>query len=320
MKKFALIASLLATTSLAGCEPSAGTTRVADKDLDGGGVYVAYNLGCNDGCDQINKGDLIQSIDAKPVKVAADLSALTDGKPHKVEFVQGSTKQRMSVNITAEPNDSMPPLKDMLPFLLAGAEQLKKAPAWARRRMFAHASPSVMLVSSEGGILDGRQLHGKARFIVYWDHSTREDEAAAVDFMQVLQVAQGDLAKKNIDVLFTHLKFPAGRKAQMNDSDLRDWEKRNGHKDKSGKRSPKLPTYRFPNETEFNAARELGMENAFTVVENLGSSPTIVLLDANGIVRWHSEGVQDPATIGSDIPDPEQATIIAAVDFALKEL
>ncbi len=319
MKKLALIASLFATATMAACEPTTGTTKVSDKDLDGGGVYVAYNLGCDNGCDQIKVGDLIQTVDGKAVSTAADLAGITDGQAHKIEFVQHATKQRMAVELTAKPNNTMAPLKDTLPFWLVGADELKQAPSWARRRMFAHASPSVMLVNSDGGILDGRQLHGKPRFMVYWDHSTREDEAAAVDFMQVLQKAQGDLADKNIDVLFTHLKFPSGRKAQMNDSDLRAWQERNGHKE-GGKSAPALPTYRFPNETEYNAARTLGMENAFTVIENLGSSPTIVLLDANGIVRWHSEGVQDPTAIGSDIPDPEQATIIAAVKFALKNL
>jgi hypothetical protein len=62
------------------------------------------------------------------------------------------------------------------------------------------------------------------------------------------------------------------------------------------------------------------MENAFTVFENLGSSPTIVLMDENGIVRWHSEGIQDPQVAEPEVKDPEQSTIIAAVKFALGEL
>jgi hypothetical protein len=185
--------------------------------------------------------------------------------------------------------------------------------------MFGHASPSVMLVSSDGGILNGRDLFGQKHLMVYWDWGDRVEEAAAVDFLQVLQKAQGDLSGKNIKLMFVHVKFPTGRKAPMNDSDLRTWQKRWTVKE-GGRSLDPLPFYRFPNETEFNAAAELGMENAFTVFENLGSSPTIVLLDENGIVRWHSEGVQDPLNIGSEVKDPEQATIIAAVNFALKEL
>jgi hypothetical protein len=83
--------------------------------------------------------------------------------------------------------------------------------------------------------------------------------------------------------------------------------------------TPPLPIYRFPNKTEFNQARELGMENAYTVFENLGRSPTLVLLDERGIVRWHSEGVQEP-TAGGEVSDPAQYTIIEAVKFSLEQL
>jgi hypothetical protein len=320
MKRLAFIASFLALTGIGGtCGGGTSSFTIKDKELEPGGVYVAYNLGCEAGCDQIQKGDLIQKMDGATVKTAEDLKALSDGKPHKLDLVTKDTKAPKSVEVKATPKNNMPPLKDMPPFWLVSAEELKKAPEWGRRRMFGHASPSVMLVSSDGGILDGRQLFGQKRFIVYWDWGDRVEEAAAIDFMQVLQKAQGDLKGKNIDIMFVHVKFPTGRKAAMNDSDLRAWQKKWAHKE-GGKTLDPLPFYRFPNETEFNAARELGMENAFTVMENLGGSPSIVLLDENGIVRWHSEGVQDPLNIGSDVKDPEQATIIAAVDFALKEL
>lgn len=321
MKRLALIASFVALTSIgATCSGGGGGSSftIRDKELEPGGVYVAYNLGCEAGCDQIQKGDLIQKMDGATVQTAEDLKSISDGKPHKLEIVT-KDKTPKSVEVTATPKNNMPPLKDMPPFWLVSADDLKKAPQWARRRMFGHASPSVMLVSSDGGILDGRQLYGQKRFIVYWDWGDREEEAAAVDFMQVLQKAQADLKSKNIDIMFVHVKFPTGRKAAMNDSDLRAWQKKWTVKE-GGRTLDPLPFYRFPNETEFNAARELGMENAFTVFENLGSSPTIVLLDENGIVRWHSEGIQDPQVATPDVKDPEQSTIIAAVKFALAEL
>ena len=318
MKRLAFVASFLALTGI-GAQCGGSEFTIKDRDLQPGGVYVAYNLGCEAGCDQIQKGDLIQKFDGNTVQAAADLAAITDGKPHTLEVVKKDTKETKSVQITASPKNNMPPLKDTPPFWLIGADKLKATPVWARRRMFGHASPSVMLVNSDGGILDGRQLHGQKRFIVYWDWGDREEEAAAVDFMQVLQKAQGDLKGKNIDVMFVHMRFPGGRKAPMNDSDLRAWQKKFGVKE-GGKSLDHVPLYRFPNETEFNAARELGMENAFTVVENLGQSPAIVLLDETGIVRFHSAGVQDPVSIGSDVTDPEQATIIGAVKYALAEL
>ena len=322
MKRLAFVASFLALTSIGatcGGSGSGSSFTIKDKDLDPGGVYVAYNLGCEAGCDQIQKGDLIQKMDGATVATAEDLKGLSDGKPHKLDLVAGADKAAKSVEVTASPKNNMPPLKDTPPFWLVSADKLKKAPQWARRRMFGHASPSVMLVSSDGGILDGRQLYGQKRLIIYWDWGDREEEAAAVDFMQVLQKAQGDLKGKNIDIMFVHVQFPTGRKAAMNDSDLRTWQKKWAVKE-GGRTLDPLPFYRFPNETEFNAARELGMENAFTVFENLGSSPTIVLMDENGIVRWHSEGIQDPQVAEPEVKDPEQSTIIAAVKFALAEL
>jgi hypothetical protein len=117
--------------------------------------------------------------------------------------------------------------------------------------------------------------------------------------------------------MFVHLQFPGGRKAPMNDTDLRAWQ------DKWSSRRgdtplPPLPQFRFPNATEFNANRVRGLENTFTVRESLGESPAIVILDESGLVRWHSEGIEDPDAIDTDVRDPEQATIIAAIEFALK--
>src|SRR5690606_49296 len=163
------------------------------------------------------------------------------------------------------------------------------------------------------------QLYGTKRFMVYWDWGDRVEEAAAVDFMQVLQKAQSDLAARGIAIMFVHASFPTSRKAPMNDSDLRAWQRRWTVREGDQPLAP-IPFYRFPNATEFNQARELGMENAFTAFENLGQSPAIVLLDERGIVRWHSEGIEDPAAIGSAVADPEQATIIAAIEFALSQL
>ena len=313
MKRLALAAGLL-SLALSACDTSATDFNIPEtRDLKPGGVYVAYNLGCEKGCDQISKGDLIQKLDGTTVKTSEDLSPLTDGQPHKLDLLADDTLEPKTVEVVATPKDNMPPLEDIPPFWTVSAEKLNEAPDWARKRMFGHASPMVMLVNSNGGIVDGRQLYGKKRFIVYWDWGDRTEQAAAVDFMQVLQKAQADLNAQGVEIMFTHVRFPTGRQAPMNDSDLRDWQKRNGVEG-----LPNVPMYRFPNETEFNDARQLGMENAFTVFENLGKSPTILLLDEKGIVRWHSEGIQQP--MNSEIKDPEQYTVIKAVEFARDKL
>jgi len=311
MKKLALAASLVSALALSACDKGGGSFKIPkNRDLKAGGVYVSYNLGCEAGCDQINKGDLIQKVDGKDVKTADDVGNLADNKPHKLELLSAGTMEPKTVELTASPKQNLDPIKDAPPLWLVGAEELNTAPDWARRRMFGHASPSVMLVSADGGILDGRQLYGKKRMLVYWDWGDREEEAAAIDFMQVLQMAQADLNAANVEVMFVHLQFPSGRKAPMNDSDLRAWQKKFGVKDDV----PHVPLYRFPNATEFNAAREVGMEGAFTVIENLSRSPSIVILNEDGIVMWHSEGIEELP--GSEIKDPEQATIIPAIEYA----
>ena len=291
------------------------------KDLKPGGIYVAYNHGCDQGCDSVEKGDLIQKIDGNTVKTSEDFEKanLIDGKPHKLDMLSSGSLAPKQAEIVAKPKTDMPPLENVPPFWAVGAEELNKAPDWARKRMFGHASPSVMLVNSDGGILDGRQLAGKQRLIIYWDQGDRIEQAQAVTFLQVLQKAQADLLNPAMngvtEVMMVQVRFPTGRQAALNDSDLRAWQKKWSAE---GGKYPPLPMYRFPNETEFNAARELGMENAFTVFENLGKSPTIVILDERGMVRWHSEGVVDDPE--GKAPDAAQYTIIKAVEFCLKEL
>jgi hypothetical protein len=223
------------------------------------------------------------------------------------------------VSITATPKNNMPPLKDSPPFWTVSAEKLNTAPDWARRRMFGHASPMVQVVSINGGIFDGRQLYGKKRFMVYWDWGDRQEEGYAVSFMQVLQKAQADLNAKGIEIMFVHVQFPTGRKIAMNDTDLRAWSDKWAVKE-GGNKLPMIPFYRRPNKVEFNAARELGMENAYTVMENLGQSPAILLMDERGIIRWHSEGLQTTASDGTTVPKPDQYTVIEAVKFALDSL
>lgn len=325
MKRLLVSVGLLGALALGGalgaCDSKGGTgSNTPDsKILERGGLYVVYNHGCTKGCDQVEKGDLIQSIDGKPTKTEADFAAanVIDGQPHKLELI-GSDGAAKSVEIVASPKTDMPPLENVPPFWVADAAKLDMAPDWARRRMFGHASPMAMLVSTDGGILDGRQLYGKKRLMVYWDRGDRTEQASAVAFLQVLQKAQGDLKAKDVDIMFVHLQFPTGRQVAMNDSDLRKFQDQ-WTVEEGGQKLPQLPMYRFPNKTEFNDARQLGMENAYTVFENLGQSPAIVLLDEHGTVRWHTEGLQQPGQ-GAEVTDPAQYTIIEAVKFSLEKL
>lgn len=324
MKRLAASLVFFSAFALGSCDKGGGSKFIIPnkKDLDPGGVFISYNLGCEAGCDQVNKGDLLQKVDGKTVKSVEELDAanIADGKPHKLDLLSWHEHAPKSVSITATPKNNMPPLKDSPPFWTVSAEKLNAAPDWARRRMFGHASPMVQVVSINGGIFDGRQLYGKKRLMVYWDWGDRQEEGFAVSFMQVLQKAQTDLTAKGIEIMFIHVQFPTGRKIAMNDTDLRAWADKWAVKGADGNKLPMIPFYRRPNKVEFNAARELGMENAYTVMENLGQSPAILLMDERGIVRWHSEGLVDPVPADAKVQKPDQYTIIAAVDFALQSL
>ncbi|MBX7083676.1 MAG: hypothetical protein K1X88_30990 [Nannocystaceae bacterium] len=288
--------------------------------FDQNGVWVIYNLGCERGCDQIARGDLVIAIDGRPITTTAgfDAAALTDGRAHAVRLRARRDGELHTVRVIARPRDDRPPLVHAPPLWTVSAAALDRAPAWARRAMFGHASPMVRLVGIDGGIVDGRTLVGRKHLMVYWDGADRVAEATAVAFMQVLQKAQADLAARGVDILFTHAAFRGGRKQPMNDTDLRAWAQRWSLR-VDGTPLPAIPMYRRPDATEFDAARELGVENAYTVIENLGRSPAIVILDERGIVRWHSEGVQLPEA-SSALTHADQFTIIEAVRFALDAL
>lgn len=319
MFKKILLAAALAVSpfAISACDAGggAGGMTVPDKALKPGGVFVAYVLGCEQGCDQLKRGDLIQQVDGAPVKTRDELLAknLTDGAEHKLTVYRGG--ETMEVALKASPNNSQPPIKDAPPFWTVGAENLMQTPSgWARRRMFGHASPQIVLRGTEGDELNGRKMYGKKHFIVYFDWQLAKDMAYASTYLKVIQKAQDDLKSKGFELVFAQLKFP-GRdsKPAMNDTDLRKFASDNQLKPEDGGPKPLPPLYRFPNATEYNETQFLGMEGAYTTQEALGEAPAIVILDEGGIVRWHSEGVIDDP--GGEMP-ADVYTIVTAVEFA----
>ncbi|MDC0669991.1 PDZ domain-containing protein [Nannocystis radixulma] len=321
-------ASTLALSALAACDGASSappTIEVSSEQLKPGGVFITYVNGCEKGCDQLGRGDLVLELNGQPVSTAKDLrvSQIATGQPVKLK-VQKKGGQVVEVEVVATPSEKIPPIKEAPPFWSVGAAELDKAPQWARRNLFGHASLMAMLMNMDGGVTDGRQMVGKKRLILFWDWATREEQAQAANMLRVLQMAREDLQNSGVDIMFTHVTFPSNnlgdgtpRVRPMNDTGLREWEKTNGLPDKGP-----LPTYRYPNATEYQAARELGLEGATTYQQYLRQAPAIVLLDEDGIVRWHSEGIQSPppgdelAGKGKD----DQWTIIQAIEFSKKEL
>jgi hypothetical protein len=297
--------------------------KVESKELKPGGVYVTYvqPQDCS-GCDKLTRGDLIQSIDGTPVKHTKDVldKNITDGKPHKLTFLDASNKfASTEIEITATPNNSMPPLKDVPPFWSVGAEDLDKAPDWARRRLFAHAAPQLLLVNSDGGFVNGRDLYGRKILMVFFDWAAASDRQNGALTMQVLQKAQKDLNAKGVEIMFAQIKHPQERDiAPMNDTDLRAFFTDNQVGKSEGGPLPPPPLYRMPNKTEDNPTRVLGLEGAFTFLEAVGEAPNIFVIDEHGIIRWHSAGATpDPS---GEIPIEMVYTMNAAVIFARDNL
>jgi hypothetical protein len=208
-------------------------------------------------------------------------------------------------------NLSAPPVDDR-----SGADG--STPTWARRTLFGHLSPMLALVHVDGGIVDGVTLIGKKHLIVFWDHATRVEQGQAANMLQVLQKADHDLRTAGIDVIFAQVRFPTndGRKAPMNDTDLRNFHATHGIPG-----GPVVPMYRFPNATEHKKALMRGLEGSTTVFEYLREPPAIVLYDAQGTIQWHSEGlVSAPPDMPAFQDKHDQYTLVQAIEFAMRSL
>jgi hypothetical protein len=309
LKQF--VSSLALVLPSIACGP---TYTVTPSQLKPGGVFVTAAGKCDKGCDQIARGDLIQGMDGNPVAESKDLDALTDGSPHKLK-VHKKDGTDVEIEVVAQKSDD--PIAGAPPFFSASAEGLNEAPSWARLRLFAHASPQILLVNSDGGLINGRDLYGKPRLIVLFDWQTRTGQANAATFLKTLQLAQDDLKAAGVEIMFTQLKFPGRDRPPMNDTDLRDFHKTHQLSKKEGGPKPFLPLYRPPNATEDMPARRLGLEGSTTYEEYLGSDPAIIVMDERGVIHWHSEGVTpDPS---GENPSDANYTIIKAINFA-KEL
>lgn len=312
---------------LAACAPvkannsaASPTIEVSSQQLAPGGAYVAYVYGCARGCEAIEKGDLVLAVDGAPVRTTSDVDTprLATGAPVRLTVHKHRTGEALELEIVATPSQALPPVRDLPPFRAILAADLDRAPQWARRNLYGHFSPQTMLVHVDGGIVDGRQLVGKRRLMVFWDWATRLEQAQAINIMRVLQMAQDDLAATGVEIVFAQLRFPtnSGRQAPMNDTNLRWFQAKHGVPGRT-----MLPMYRFPNDLEYNRARALGMEGSTTYNQYLRQPPAIVVLDERGVIRWHSEGFIDPPPGDSVFADKEdQYTMIQAIEFAKSAL
>jgi hypothetical protein len=286
------------------------------RQLKPGGVFVVYvhDRRCP-GCDELRRGDLIQAVDGVEVTTPAKLEAinLADGRPHALTVWDSATKQAKSVEVSI-------PAGDPLPFWSVGAEQLDRAPSWARRRLWSHASPKLLLVRvGSGEPIHGRELYGRRWLMVMFDWATALDRQHAALCLQVLQKAQADLLAVGVSLIFAQVQHLARHpRAPMTEHELRQFAHDNQLDAKEGGPRPLLPLARMPNVDEGDVGQSLGMEGKLSYVERLGEPPNIFVLDERGIIRWHSAGaIPDPS---GDIPVDMVYTINDAVLFARDQL
>jgi len=304
-----------------------------DESLEHGGVYVAYNLGCEQGCREVRRGDVIVAVDGKPVDTREDLLAadLTRDSDVRLDVLHPGDASPREVTIRARPGKQMPPLKDTPPFWTVSAQALNRAPNWARSLMFSHAVPPLELLSVDGGWVTGRSLYGHKTILVMWpdlpmfERQYRNFRKPMTTIYQVLQLAQPYLDRAHVSTLFAVC-------GGSNDTTVRKELVSMSKIDGAGQPLPPLPVYRCPAfATSFWAptngrnglqASSAGSPALHVGLEHSGQSffnyvihfelyfPVIVIIDQGGIVRWHS----------NDFEGTPKNTIVQAIAFALGSL
>ena len=326
MRTVQLLAELLLMGALAASCHRGTVEPPPASDLARGGVYVAYNLGCDEGCRDVERGDVILAVDGKPVDTRQELLAarLTEERPIALDVVRAGETSPRRVTIVAEPNDDFEPLTDVPPFWTVGAEALDRAPDWARSPMFSHAVAALALVHVDGGWMTGRDLYGKKTIVVVWpdlplyekQYWNFRDQMAT--FYGVLQKAQGDLKDAEVGIVFAVC-------GGSNDTTVRRELEEMGQTDAAGNPMPMLPVYRCPSLSTGplssgrggvqafgnSPARHVGLEHSGqSFFDYVRGFPVIAIVDQGGIVRWHSSGYHEGP----------QKTILGAVMFAMHAL
>lgn len=279
------------------------------------GLWVAYNLGCEQGCDQIRRGDIITAIDGKPVTSGAEVDAadLARGTPVRLEL-HSRKRGKLDITLRATPNQFMRPIPHAPPLWTVGAEALDRAPAWARLKAFGHATPALRLYRMDDprGFRNGRDLHGRHTLIVYWVpdnyriQNQQRNRALLPQLYARLQAHEAELRAAGVDVVF----MLSGRANPR----LRRYIRSQIGIDAYGWRSNMIPIY--ANATHPGDPNTLGLQHQAADLDELlfrdGHLGSILLIiDARGIVRWHSRGWHN---------DDPLHSIDAVADFAARQL
>lgn len=336
MRRFAAV---LAAMSLWGCGPELNppTPPPSSQELASGGVYVAYNLGCEQGCDQIRRGDRILAVDGRPVRSGAEVDALNlaRGTPVTLKIARRDGGAPVDVTIVATPRDNMPPLKGAPPLWTVGADALDRAPEWARLRMFSHAIPAMRLYRGEEprGFINGRELYGRGAVILVWEldwtlSKAREAWALLPVLYAQLQARDAELQQAGVDTYIVFASTEESRGLRPVDGEVARstpgpeggvrWavpvDKREEIRSKvpPEQRGALMPLFQLESGTE--DPNTLGLEySAADLREQLFDrvyGPVMLVIDRRGIVRMHVR----------DFPLGATETVDYIINFALHEL
>ncbi len=307
----------------------------SSAELSGGGAWVAYNLGCELGCDQIKRGDRILAVDGKPVSTGAELDApLSRGTPVALTVARHAGGPPAQVQLIGAPHTELTPIDAVPPLLTIGAAALDRAPEWARLRLFGHATPAMRLYRGDEprGFINGRQLHGRGAVIFVWELPWLLGMQQALwaelpGFYAQLQKHQTALQAAGIDVYFV---FPSEQESRNrrpgNDAPVAmatpggdtlrfaiNQETRDHIRSQVPPTTPdQIPLFLLDSATD--DPNNLGIEHAASDIREWlydGVLASVILvIDERGIVRFHSR----------DFPLGPEETIEAAVQFALHDL
>jgi hypothetical protein len=283
--------------------------RPAEGDLEEG-LWVAYNYGCARGCADIRRGDRILEIDGVVTGSGAEFDRLelADGAPHRIVGRRLRSDEPFEVTIESGPIRDLPPLEDVDPLRVVGSEALDRAPSWARELLFGHAIPALRFYREEPpiGFISGRELYGRSFVAVLWVYNGNLPERTywqelAPKVYAHLQSWVPRLLAVDVDVGFivAHNTSPETR------AELRTY---------AGDPNPGyVPVYQLSSRS--GDANTVGLERGGADLREalkLGGlpEPVILIFDARGIVRWHSNG----------FPLGVADTIEAAMRFAETQL
>jgi hypothetical protein len=277
------------------------------------GAFVAYNLGCARGCEQIRRGDVITAVDGRPITSGAEIDEvdLARGTPLRLHVYKRELGRTIAVDLLAEPNEYLRPLAHVPPLWTVGAGALDRAPSWARLKAYGHAIPALRLwrLDEPRTRITGRDLFGRGALIVYWlpdtyvQQTLRRDNALAPQVYARLQARDAELQAAGVDSLWVF----DGRVSARGRDFVRHL---------AADQAPPQFVPMYANITSSGDPNSLGLQHQAADLNELvfrdgRLGPIVLVVDPRGIVRWHSRGFHR---------DDPQLTLDTAIDFAVHQL